>query len=156
MHKTYIVRLTDDERQGLFPLTKSGKAPASKLKHAHIFLPVDARGPHWSDAPVANAVHCHGHTVRNVRQRLVAQGLEAALVRTKPGQPARRRLLDGAQDAHLMALRCRQPPAGQAKGPWKGLAEQLVALDVVETIADETVRQPLKKPRLNRPGPSAG
>jgi hypothetical protein len=38
MNKTYIVRLTDDERQGLLPLTKSGKAAAYKIRHAHILL----------------------------------------------------------------------------------------------------------------------
>ena len=69
MNKTYIVRLTDDECQELVQLTKTGKAAAYKIKHAHILLQVDANGPHWADAHVANALHCHGNTVRNVRQR---------------------------------------------------------------------------------------
>jgi hypothetical protein len=55
MNKTYIVRLTDDERQALVPLTRRGKAAASKLKHAPILLPVDAHGPNWSDEHVATA-----------------------------------------------------------------------------------------------------
>ena len=83
MNKTYIVRLTDDERQALVQLTKSGKTAAYKIKHAHILLHVDANGPNWSDAHVATALHCHGNTVRNVRQRFVEQGLAAALVRKK-------------------------------------------------------------------------
>ena len=49
MNKTYIVRLTDDERQELVQLTRSGKAAAYKIKHAHILLHVDANGPNWSD-----------------------------------------------------------------------------------------------------------
>src|SRR5215475_2147197 len=101
MNKTYIVRLTDDERQELVQLTKSGKTAASKIKHAHILLQVDANGPHWSDAQVAKALHCHGNMVRNVRQRFVEQGLEAALVRKKQGEPSRQCLLDGAKEAHL-------------------------------------------------------
>ena len=36
MNKAYIVRLTDDERQALVQLTKSGQAAAYKIKHAHI------------------------------------------------------------------------------------------------------------------------
>jgi hypothetical protein len=40
MNKTYLVRLTDDERQGLLQLTKSGKTAASKIKHAHILTQV--------------------------------------------------------------------------------------------------------------------
>ena len=153
MNKTYIVRLTDDERQGLLQLTKSGKAAAYKIKHAHILLQVDAHGPNWSDAHVAQALHCHGNTVRNVRQRFVEQGLEAAVVRKKQITPSRQRLLDGAKEAHLIALRCSQPPAGQAKWTLKLLADKLVELDVVETISYETVRQTLKKPRVaNLPG----
>jgi hypothetical protein len=110
MNKTYLVRLTDDARQGLLQLTKRGKAAASQIKHAPIFLHVDANGPNWSDAHVAQALPCHGNTVRNVRQRLVVQGLEAALMRKKQRQPSRQRLLAGAKDALLIALRCGPPP----------------------------------------------
>jgi transposase len=156
MNKTYMVRLTDDERQELLRLTKSGKTAAYKIKHAHILLQVDANGPPWSDAHVAKALHCHGNTVRNVRQRFVEQGLEAALVRKKQVQPSRQRLLDGAQEAHLLALRCSQPPAGQARWTLKLLADQLVALHVVETISDETVRQTIKKTSASRTYTSAG
>ena len=156
MNKTYMVRLTDDERHELVQLTKSGKAAASKIKHAHILLHVDANGPHWSDAHVATTLHCHGNTGRNVRQRFVEQGLAAALVRKKPVKPSRQRLLDGAKEAHLIALRCGPPPAGQAKWTLQLLADQLVALHVVETISYETVRQTLKKTSSSPTYTSAG
>jgi hypothetical protein len=156
MNKKYTVRLTDNERQALLQLTKTGKAAAYKIKHAHILLQVDANGPNWSDEHVANALHCHGNTVRNVRQRFVEQGLEAAMVRKKQVNPSRQRLLDGAQEAHLIALRCSQPPAGQAKWTLQLLADKLVALDVVATISYETVRQTLKKTRSNRTCTNAG
>jgi transposase len=156
MNKTYIVRLTDDERQGLLQLIKSGKAAAYRIKHAYILLHVDANGPNWSDAHVAQALPCHGNTVRNVRQRFVEQGLEAALMRKKQVKPSRQRLLDGAQEAHLIALRCSQPPEGQAKWTLKLLADKLVELEVVKTISYETVRQTLKKTRFNRTCISAG
>ena|SRR6187397_2066577 len=115
VNKTSIVRLTDDARQELVPLTKSGKAAASQIKHAHLLLPVDAHGPTWSDAHVATALHCHGKTVRNVRQRVVEHGLAATLVRTKQAKPSRQGLLDGATAARVMALRCGPPPPGQAQ-----------------------------------------
>src|SRR5262245_15415352 len=89
MNKTYIVRLTDAERHKLVQLTKSGKAAASKIKHAQILLHVDANGPNGSDAYVATALYCHANTVRNVRQRSVEQGLAAALVRKKQAKPSR-------------------------------------------------------------------
>src|SRR5262245_42783946 len=130
MNKKYMVRLTDDERQRLVHMTKSGKTAAYKLKHAHILLQVDADGPNWSDEYVAQAVRCHGNTVRNVRQRFVEQGLEAALARKKQGKPSRQRLLDGAQEAHLIALRCSQPPEGQARWTLQLLADKLVELAI--------------------------
>jgi hypothetical protein len=117
---------------------------------------VDANGPHWSDAHVATTLHCHGNTGRNVRQRFVEQGLAAALVRKKPVKPSRQRLLDGAKEAHLIALRCGPPPAGQAKWTLQLLADQLVALHVVETISYETVRQTLKKTSSSPTYTSAG
>jgi Homeodomain-like domain len=149
MNKKYLVRLTADARQELLQLTRRGKAAAYTIKQAHLLLQVEANGPHWADAPVAQALHCHGNTVRNVRQHFVDQGLEAALVRKKPGHPSRQRLLDGATAAHVSALRCSQPPAGQAKWTWKLLADTLVACEVVEPISYETVRQTLKKTRAS-------
>ena len=156
MNKTYIVRLTDDERQELVQLTRSGKAAAYKIKHANILLQVDANGPNWSDDHVATALHCHRNTVRNVRQRFVEHGLAAALGRKQQDKPSRQRLLDGAKEAHLIALRCGPPPAGQAKGTLKLLADQLVVLHVVATISYETVRQTLKKTSSSHIYTSAG
>jgi transposase len=119
-------------------------------------LQVDANGPNWSDEHVATALHCHGNTVRNVRQRFVEHGLAAALVRKKQTKPSRQRLLDGAKEAHLIALRCGPPPQGQAKWTLELLADQLVALNVVETISYETVRQTIKKIASSRTYTSVG
>ena len=151
MNKKYVVRLTDDERQAPIALPKTGQAAASQIKHAHILLQVDAHGPHWSDAHVAKAFRGHGHTVRNGRQRSVAQGVEAAGIRKKPVHPSRQRLLEGAKEAHVMALRCSQPPPGVAKWTLKVLADTLVTLNVVATLSDATVRQSRKKTRSRRP-----
>ena len=77
---------------------------------------VDAHGSNWSDARGATAWHWPGKTVRPVRPRLVAQGRTAALARQKQEQPARQRLLDGATEARLLAVRCGPPPHGPATG----------------------------------------
>jgi formate-dependent nitrite reductase membrane component NrfD len=45
-----MVRLTDDERQRLVHLTKSGQTAASKLKQAHILLPKGV--PAWNQRPL--------------------------------------------------------------------------------------------------------
>lgn len=156
MNKKYIVRLNDEERQQLIALTSTGKAAAYKIKHANILLQVDADGPHQADHDVAKTFHCHVNTVRNIRQHFVEQGIEAALARKPQEQPSRQHVLDGRQEAHLIALRCSEPPEGYSKWTLRLLADQLVALDIVETISHETVRQALKKTLSNRTSKSAG
>jgi Homeodomain-like domain len=145
--KKYKVTLTADERQSLHRLVAAGKAAAMKLTHARILLKADAApgGPAWTDARIAEAVEVNRTTVEQVRQRFVEQGLQAALVRKKQDRPSRERQLDDAGEARLIALACSAPPRGRAAWTLRLLADQLVELEVVDTIAIETVRQVLKK-----------
>ena len=147
MHKTYIVRLSDEERQQLTELISTGKTAASKMRHAPILLKADADGPAWTDARLAERFSVSIHTVRGIRQRLVEQGLDAALTRKKQDHPSRQPRLDGEGEARRIALRCSTPPAGHARWTLRLLADQAVALDMVETISHETVRQTRKKTR---------
>lgn len=147
MNKKYIVRLSAEERSQLTELIRKGKAAASKIRHAHILLKADADGPAWTDEHIAASFSVSVLTVQGVRQRLVEQGLEAALNRKKQARPSRAPRLDGAGEARLIALRCSAPPAGHARWTLRLLADQAVALDIVEAISHETVRQTLKKMR---------
>ncbi len=83
-----------------------------------------------------------------MRQRIVEQGLEAALNRKEP-QNRKKRRLDGEKEAHLIALTCSSPPDGQKRWTMKMLAERMVELGYVESISDETVRQTLNKMNLS-------
>jgi hypothetical protein len=147
MNKKYIVRLSDEEREQLAELTRKGKAAAAKIRHAHILLKADANGPAWTDVKIAESFAVSVNTVLGVRQRLVEQGLEAALTRKQQQRPSRTPRLDGESEARLIALRCGAPPAGHARWTLRLLADQAVALDMVEAISHETVRQALKKTR---------
>jgi transposase len=147
MKKKYIVRRSDEECEQLTELTRKGKAAAYKIRHAHILLKADANGPAWTDTRIAESFSVSVNTVLGVRQRLVEQGLEAALSRKKQAHPSRRPRLDGEGEARLIALRCSAPPAGHARWTLRLLADQAVALEIVEAISHETVRQALKKMR---------
>ena len=109
MNKKYIVRLTADERKEMDDLLKKGKTQAYRIKHANILLAIDADGPNWSDHQAARAYKCHDNTVRNVRQRFVEQGLEAALERKQQDVPSRKRIIDGEKEARLISIACSQP-----------------------------------------------
>jgi homeodomain-containing protein len=123
MHKKHIVRLSDEERTQWTELTNKGKAAAYKIRHAHILLQADADGPAWTDERIAESFSVSVNTVRGVRQRLVEQGLEAALTRKKQDHPSRTPRLDGAGEARLIALRCSTPPAGHARWTLRLLAD---------------------------------
>jgi len=79
-----------------------------------------------------------------VRERFVEQGLEAALL-PRPSKRVYARKLDGRQEAKLIALACSKPPAGKARWTLRLLAEEMVELEVVDSLSHETVRQALKK-----------
>jgi transposase len=144
--KKYIVTLTEEEQAALEKLVNKGKNPAYKVNHARILLLADTNqsGGGWKDRDISQALKISVATIERVRQRLVEQGLEAALNR-KEQQKRKQRLLDGEKEAHLIALTCSLPPEGKGRWTMKMLAERMVELGHVETISDETVRQTLKK-----------
>jgi len=148
MSKKYIVRLTDEERTELQDLVKKGKAAAYKRLHAQILLKADVseQGECWKDEQICKAFDTSVSTVERTRQRLVEHGLDAAINRAKQNK-VRRRVLDGEQEAHLIALSCSEAPEGRSKWTMKLLADKMVELDYVETVSSETIRKRLKKTR---------
>ncbi len=145
--KKYVVELTTAERDELTALVHTGKAAAYKRKHAEILLKADQgpHGPGWPDKRIAEAFSVGLRTVERVRQRLVETGLASAIERAKQ-KNRKAPKLDGEQEAHLIALACQEePPEGRARWTLRLLAEQMVALDYVDTLSHETVRRVLKK-----------
>jgi hypothetical protein len=156
--KKYKVTLTPEEREQLQQMIAVGKASAKKLAHARILLKADASegGPAWDDARIGMAVEVSTRTVERTRQRFVEQSLETALVRKKQDNPSRQRKLDGSAEARLLALACSKPPEGRACWTMQLLADQLVELEVVDAVSDETVRRALQKSRSSHGGRSSG
>ena len=145
MNKKYIVRLSAEERALCHQIIKNLNGSSQKFRRAQILLQADADGPDWSDAKIAEAFHCRVQTVENVRKRLVTEGFELALEGKKRERPPTPCKLDGEAEAKLIALRLGKPPAGYGHWTLHLLADQLVALEVVDSISHETVRKTLKK-----------
>lgn len=144
--KKYIVRLTDEERADLSVLINKGKAAAYKRLHASILLKADIseQGPGWTDKEISKAFDVSVRTVERVRERLVTQGLGAAIERAKSKNPKSRKL-DGEQEAFLIALACSEAPEGYAQWSLRMLADRMVELGHVDDISHETIRVSLKK-----------
>ena len=145
MRKKYVVRLSEEERQQLTGIVKKFKGTSQKVRRAQILLKADAEGPGWTDQQIADAFGCRRQTVENVRQRLVERGFEQALNGLKRAQPPTPKLLDGEQEAKIIAMRLGPPPAGYANWTLRLLADRVVALEIVPSISHETVRRTLKK-----------
>ena len=145
MVKKYIVRLSEEERTILWDIVKKLKGTSQKVRRATILLKADVDGPNWSDAKIAEALSCRTRTVENVRRRLVTEGLDTVLNRKKRQTPPRPKILDGEQEAEVIALRLGKPPAGFANWTLRLLADQIVKLEIADSISYETVRRTLKK-----------
>jgi transposase len=138
--KRYKVDLSQAERAELEGMTRKGQVSARKMKRAQILLKASEG---WRDADIAEALDTGHSTVERIRRRFVEGGLRHAL--NENARPGQKRRLDGRAEAHLIALVCSERPDGQARWSMRLLADKLVALDVVDSVSHETVRQTLKK-----------
>lgn len=145
MQKKYIVRLTDEERETCRLTVKNLKGTSEKVRRAQILLKADADGPAWTDQQIAEAFSCRTKTVEDIRQRVVREGFEQALERKNRQTPPTAKLLDGAQEAKIIATRLGPPPKGYANWTLRLLARKVIELGIVDSVSHETVRQTLKK-----------
>jgi Homeodomain-like domain len=145
MQKKYVVRLTESERAELHGIVKKLKGTSQKVRRAQILLKADADGPHWTDERIAEAFSCRTRSVGKIRQRLVEQGFEDTVHRAQRAQPPVPKLLNGEQEARIIALRLGAPPKGYANWSLRLLARRVVELKLVEAVSCETVRRTLKK-----------
>ena len=140
MDKEYVVKLTGKERDKLLAIVNKGRNKAAVIRRAHVLLKSDEGK---SDGQISELLYSHADTVRNVRKRFVGDGLQAAL--EDQAVAAHEPKLNEQQQAHLVALACSTPPAGQARWTLELLVKELVKDGVVEGISPETVRLALKK-----------
>ena len=145
MQKKYIIRLSDTERQSCEDVIKRLAGTSQKVRRAQILLQADADGPSWTDAQIAEAYRCRTKTVENIRQRFVERGFEECLNRKRRDTPPTPKLLDGRQEAKILAMRLGSAPKGYANWTLRLLARKVVELEVADSISHETVRKTIKK-----------
>src|ERR1700680_3753132 len=145
MNKKYVVRLSAEERDVCQEILKNRKGSSQKFRRAQILLKADADGPGWSDVQIAEAFNCRVQTIENIRTRLVTAGFALALGGKKRQEPPTPCKLDGEAEAKLIAMRLGKPPAGYGHWTLQLLADELVALEVVDSISHETAQRTQKK-----------
>jgi hypothetical protein len=153
----YRVTLTEEERADLEHMVSSGKAAARKLTHARILLLADdSQGEEHADEQIVAALGASLRTVSRVRQQLVTEGMDFALLRRRqPPRPDKVKI-KGNVEQRLIELACSDPPQGRCHWTLQLLADELVVLGLVNRVGIETVRKALKKTRSSRGSSSPG
>jgi transposase len=141
--QNYPIALSQLEREALEAVVKGRENKVRVVHRAQMLLWSDGGK---SDLEIAALLSVHPLTVAKTRQRWIEK--QRLTDEARPGRPP---LLDGKQEAMLVALTCSQSPDGRETWSMQLLADRLVELQVVEqAISDETVRRTLKKMNLNR------
>jgi hypothetical protein len=145
MYKKYIVRLTAKERQTLREIVKRFKGSSQKFRRAQMLLKADVAGPAWTDERIAEAFDSRTRTVEKLRERFVTEGFEQTLHGKPREKPPTAKVLNGKQEARVIAMRLGRPPKGYANWTLRLLARKIVELEIAEAVSYETVRRTLKK-----------
>jgi hypothetical protein len=164
--KLYHVALVPEQREYLTRHSLSQRHSACERKRARILLLADEAQEKGAtpDAAIAAQIKVCLLTVFRVRQRFAQDKeqsqkeqsqneFQVALhksLRHKPQERRKARVLDGAAEAHLVALTCSTPPEGRKEWSLHLLKDTLIEQRIVDSISHETVRQTLKKTNLSR------
>jgi putative transposase len=144
MQTKNLVKLKPKERELLKQLIGKGKESVRKITRCRILLLTDDRK---TDTQIIEALDIARNTIRQVRQRYVEEGVEAAInERKRPGAPKK---FNGVQKAKITAIACSEPPEGRSRWTLRLLADKVVELRVVDSISYKTVERTLKKMNLN-------
>lgn len=156
----YKITLQTQEREQLETMTSKGTHAAHKLLNALILLNCDEatraqQTKRRSCEEIAQVLRISSRKIDRVKKRFVEQGFEVAL-NGQQGVRSHDKVIDGDVEAHLVALSCSQPPAGQARWTLRLLAQKAVELQYVQAISHEAVRKTLKKTNSNHGRKSVG
>jgi transposase len=149
--KAKPIKLSADELRSLTTLLSRGKAPARTQTRARV---LDLLHRRHNPTQTALTLRLSVTTIYNIKQRYLAEGLQAALYdKPRSGRPVE---IDGAQRAKITALACSQAPAGHARWTLRLLADKAVELGFVESISHNAVKELLKKTASSRISRSSG
>jgi len=151
MSKHRTLSLTDQQREHLDHLIRTGNAPARVQTRARILLHTDrSQGDERPDQEVAQAVRVSPATVVRLRKAFLDEGMDAALFdKPRPGAVPK---ITGDIEAQLVTLACSDPPTGRGRWTLRLLADKMVELGYLESISNQAIGQRLRKTSFSRGG----
>jgi hypothetical protein len=154
-HKVFRIQLTDEERSAFKEIIKGKRGRVKiavwKVQRANALLMCDESeyGPAWPDHKIAEAFATTTRSIESWRKKAALDGPMSVLERKSRKAPPTPPTFDGEKEAKLTKLACSQPVRGRSKWTLRLLAEELVRLDVVDSVSHETVRRTMKKKKSN-------
>jgi hypothetical protein len=150
--KKYIVTLTKKEREYLNKIVSKGTHKSQKVINALLLLSCDEgdfQEKRSTNKDISRVLKIGMRKIDRVKKRFIEEGLDITL-NGKKGIRIYAKKADGDFEAHLIALSCNDPPEGFSRWSLRLLADTVVELDYIDTVSHETIRQVLKKTKLNR------
>ena len=150
MNKKYFVKLSEAEREQVFETINLKKTSATVRKRCNILLLADeSTSKPIIHNEIANRCGVSDVTVYHTVKNYYLHGLDYALRARKHLKPPITPIVNGEQEARIVALACSSPPDGYSKWTVRLLTKRIVELEIVPAIGRETVRKTLKKLNLN-------
>ena len=156
--KKYTVTLTKEERDNLKKIVSKGKHKSQKVINALILLGCDEgtfQEKRSTNEEISRVLKIGMRKIDRIKKRFIEDGLEITLNGIK-GSRLYAKKADGDFEAHLVALSCSDPPKGFTRWSLRLLADKVVELEYIDQVSHETIRQVLKKTKLNHGVSKAG
>jgi hypothetical protein len=124
-------------------MVSKGKRKATDMRTAHVLLASDETTGRQSESAISEAYHLCTKMVERIRQQFCEKGM--AIFTPQPRYTRSDKRIDGSVEAHILAICCSQPPAGQSRWKLQLIADRLVELGNLDHFSATSVATVLKK-----------
>ena len=148
--KTYIIKLSDDERAALQKTIRNKNTCKTVLKRCQILLELDEeQRTGLTHAQLAHIYAVCPATITNIVRSYVKNGIKDIIrYNISPNSSAALRKIDGRAEAHIIQMACGPAPEGHSRWTLRLLEEKArIELDI--PVGREAIRQTLKKMNLD-------
>lgn len=143
--KTYIIKLSDDERAELQKTIHNKKTSKTILKRCQILLELDEiHGTGLTHAQIAHRYAVCPSTITNIMQSYVKNGItDIVRYNISPNSSASQRKVNGRTEARIIQMTCGPVPEGHSRWTLRLLEEKAhVELDI--PIGKDAIRHTQK------------
>lgn len=144
----FDIKLTPEQREEFKVSQKRGRHSARELRRMRIVLLADEG---LEKEEISKREEVCEQTVYNTLKKFAESNSVKDLLRS--GRPEK---LSGEVKAHIIATACTDAPKGRARWTLRLLAEQVVQLELIDSLSKNSVGRVLKKTTSNHGDKKAG